>query len=247
MRSVRLQLEELQPVFTRVHEARLAASAEQLRDLHWEEWFKSTGTLDSDSALGDRLPSGSTEDEMRPVAQRDLALIREACEAYARHFAGKWVPTELDEIEAKVGPLTGSRRDIYLRVAKSIDREATTGTLAYALPDVPLSPLPHQRQDERIRREGELALQIRILQGELSAIEDERRALSQSNGISGGLGALTFFALLGIAYPMALMSRRPVPDSPAARWSMVGAFVFGFAVFIGYLWRRVKTLAVRDG
>lgn len=247
-KSLGPQLDELALEWQRIHDERVAASAESLLDLNWDEWFGASGVVDLDDDFGARLPVGSTEEEMRPFAERDLALIREASEFYAKmpHTA---LPYDADELRIVAGPIEGHRLNVFLRVAKSLEREATSGTFLVSTAGLvgPFEVLQRERQDARIRRESEVGLQLRMLRREIDAIDDERKALALDPGIRDGVFMLNLFAALGILYPMIIMSLRPVPNCGAARWSMVAAFIIGFVMFVGYVGRRAAALHAGSG
>lgn len=246
-KSLGPQLDELTREWQGVHDDRVAASAEALLDLNWADWFGMGGDVNLEDSFSARLPIGSTGEEMRPFAERDLELIREASALYAAtpHTA---LPFDADDVRALAGSIEGHRLDVFLRVAKSLENEAVTGAFSASRVGLvsPFEVLQRERQDARIRRESELGLQRRMLQREVDAIDGEQRALALDPGIRDGVLMLGLFAALGIVYPMIIMSLRPVPDCAAARWSMVIAFIIGFVMFVGYVGRRVAALHARS-
>lgn len=107
----------------------------------------------------------------------------------------------------------------------------------------PVDPSEVRRRDAAVDRRGELEVQMRVLQTDLRIVEDERASVAKAEGVWPGLGVLTVFAALGVIYPMVTMSRRPVPDGPGTRWSMVAAFIVGFALFMAYIAYYVRRVS----
>jgi len=101
-----------------------------------------------------------------------------------------------------------------------------------------------ERAEQRaaIALRDRLAAQLRQLEEQRDLVEDHLQRLVAPSGIGWGILALATFAVLGVAFPLALMAYRPVPSEWGWRLAVVLAFMLGFGLvlwFIAWQWRSL--------
>jgi len=86
-----------------------------------------------------------------------------------------------------------------------------------------------QRQDQRILQETDLVGRIRDIAASTDLVTSELEGVRRPQGVWSTLVSLAIFALLGIAFPLVVMTIRPVPDSAGVRIGLLLAFLVGLS------------------
>lgn len=230
----RLELaeKELSPIYTE----RLGVSVDWFDKAHLDEIIEQRGQIDIEAMTQESNYVGTTQDEMRSVVTSRARQVRDAFTSIESAVPNGPVG-DLDDLGIDVPE--GQER-VWLAVADAVReqrRPAGVSPLLSAFPIVlPSSEIEYHRQDERIRDERRLRSQVAALTAEIALIDEEMNRLG--NGlprIMMSIGILGYFALGSVAFPLALLARNRVTDSPAARWGVWGLFLSGLLLLIGFL------------
>lgn len=254
--SLQARLRELTDECRRVHQETVDHGFRVVVDEELRRWVRLKGEFDIAEKLQDaELPMGFDLDELVPRSEALVATIRSAWVRIEESF-GEWEepPTDIHELEDRIGPIDPVERDIY-RFGATKRREEVQDAKGYGtvLPTIPslVRSKYRDRLDASATRESELAHDRRTLESELRVAQADVWIAGQVTGVWPGLVVLALFAALGIVYPMIVMGQRPVPDDAVTRTSMVTAFVAGFLTFLVYVgtyaWKVTKEQAWDEG
>lgn len=238
--SLQARLRELTDECRRVHLETVDHGFRVVVDEELRRWVRLKGEFDISEKLQDaELPMGFDLDELVPRSEALVATIRAAWVRIEKCF-GEWEepPTDIHELEDRIGPIDPVERDIY-RFGATKRAEEVRDAKGYrsVLPTIPsvVRSKYRDRLDASATRESELAHGRRTLESELRVAQADVWIAGQVTGVWPGIGVLALFAALGIVYPMIVMGERPVPDDAATRVRMVAAFIFGFVAFLIYV------------
>ncbi len=95
-------------------------------------------------------------------------------------------------------------------------------------------------QDRRIAQVSELSARLQALDSEDDIIARQLAQVASPRGVYSGIAVLTYFALVGIVFPLALMASRPVAGSLVIRRLVLIAFATGLFSVLGYLFWLVS-------
>lgn len=109
-----------------------------------------------------------------------------------------------------------------------------------------LEPMPTVARGPTVReRIGMLELELRALEVERSNLDGQLTRIAKPSGIGRGVAILAYFATVGIAFPVSLM---PVDRLDSwVRLAVIGSFVSGLALVIGYVIWLARTLSPPTG
>jgi hypothetical protein len=238
-------LRELRAVTWRdVHGERLAYSTTKFEDRWTEDAAVDRGQLDVDALLN-WIPRGSSEKEMRPVAERLLERIDRAYERVEAHFAGVEIPpTTVDELRNRGLDVPIDDEAIYKVVASVVRSRRPKPMTAfpsidYTLPSIVGNEawrrMDMERQDARIAQEADLRAELLSLEGQIEIVDIALARVSQPAGLWPGIAVLCYFAAVGIVLPLAYMASRPVEDSLLFRRLIWAGFVSGLVALLVYI------------
>lgn len=241
-----------QEEYDEVHGERLAVSTEWFAEHHKDALLEAHGDADVEALLEDFIPRGSSDREMRPVAERLVSSTKAAFAEILVKFPKTAPPLTGNELRQAGVDIPEGSEDIYVAVAAyicdHIPRPRSVGAFGFDsdfrpyTPEVPTPNIVLQRQDVKISREADLASEIRALGKEIDLLDEELSEIGKPEGIRWSIGVLVYLILAGIALPTILMALRPVPDGAFARIAVVAAFISGLVVLVIYLTFRVRSL-----
>jgi hypothetical protein len=226
-----------------VHEERFDVSRDWFVDHHIDGFIDAQGNVDIHDALADFIPRGSSEEEMRPVAEDLAERIRSAFQRVSGAFQGPEFPSgNLDHLRQAIGDIAEEDEGLYERVGAILANQRRSsigasfgGSLIPTRIAIPTQDIVYQRQDARISEERRLAAEVEGLEHEGQFVRNELHRFGRPEGVGAGVAVLTFFSIVGMAFPMVLMSLRPVPDSVPWRIAAIGTFLLGLLVLLGYI------------
>ncbi len=231
-RRLQLAEEELSLIYTE----RLGVSVDWFDNAHLEEIIEQRGQIDIEAMTQDSNYVGTTEDEMRSVVTNRARQVRDAFTSI-ESAVPKGPVNDFAELGLEVPE---GQEHVWIAVADAVReqrRPAGFGPLFSGSPIVlPSSGIEYRRQDQRIRDERQVRSQVAALTAEIALIDEEMSRLG--NGlprIMMSIGILGYFALGSVAFPLALLARNRVTDSPVARWAVWGLFLSGLIMLIGFL------------
>ncbi|HEY1702546.1 MAG TPA: hypothetical protein VGG75_22800, partial [Trebonia sp.] len=157
--------------YDEVHGERLDASTEWFEDRHKDKVLSKHGNADIEALLEDFIPRGSSDMEMRPVAERLVNSTKDAFSAILAAFpenvpppgtarelrqAGVEIPENAEDIYASTANYIADHRPSPRRQgAFDIGLDSILYTPANVTP-----PIVYERQDARISKEADLASEI---------------------------------------------------------------------------------------
>lgn len=106
----------------------------------------------------------------------------------------------------------------------------------------PAPTLVTSRHDAAIKQRDRLNEELRIIVGEVELLEFQLTARSQQRWLIYGFAILAYFSLVGIVYPLYLMTRNPVEASAAARITVLLGFISGLIALLTFIWSAVADL-----
>jgi hypothetical protein len=226
---------------------RLNRCLDLLERHHLDDVIKAGGSIDIDQALEDFVPRGSTDEEMRPFLEEMAAKVQRIFSEVEYAYLTGIPPDDFKSLRDVLPGADPADREIYEGVAEQVGRRRPSRSLVpftTAMPRmfIPTPDIVYERHDRAIERTKELRAQIAALDAEIGLLDEQAGRFARPDGVFNGLAVLSFFAALGIVFPMVVMAMRPVPASMPLRAGLIVAFVIGFAVFVAYLVTLVRSL-----
>lgn len=234
--------------FDEVAAERRAESFDTFRGWVDDRLVEERGVLSADLAreLLEQVPRGSSEGELRPYLEHLAARVRllvgvaekasspDNLSVQALQQSG----ADVDDDDAHLLRLVReAERENRRRSRATIDAVIGRGIL---LPsglgrEPAYRAVELQRQDALIAREGELRNRLALLSAQATISERELSAIRSPREVWVGLVALIYLAFVGVVFPLYLATRRPVPDSPGMRMTIVVLFCTGLAAPLAYV------------
>ncbi len=243
------------------HSRRFARTVQDFVGDHLKEAVDSRGVEEVDALLT-WIPPGSSEEEMRPVAEDLLREVSEVFTTLQRHVEnGGELSSEVEDLRSfgvEVPSDYVSER-VYGSVAtKMIEDRKKLARSRSSFPslDIPsigiTSPavvgrrttfeaLAIQRQDRRIEEERSAAYEVESLEQQIADVDEALRGLKTPD-LTSTVWVLAYLAAVGIVLPVVFMALRPVPSERWARWLVVGAFASGLVLLLWHMMARIRGL-----
>jgi hypothetical protein len=241
-----------QAEYNEVHDARLEVSTEWFVDHHRDAVLRALGETDVEALLEEFIPRGSSDQEMRPVAENLISSTRSAFAEINSKFPRDVPPLTSRELRQSGVTIPEGSEDSYEAVANYIDantpREPRGGGLFnFDFPYTPSSlvvtpPIVYERQDALISKEADICGELRALEKEMALLNEELSEFGKPEGVRASICVLAYLTLVGIVLPTILMALRPVPGGWITRVLVVAAFISGLFVLLGYLLLRLQAL-----
>ena len=232
-----------------VHAERLSVSVEWFRRNQLPDYVEALGNVDVHERLADFIPLGSSEQEMRPVAE-ELAVDVVAAFAALRGRYGPAVPRSLTDLLDDSFEIAEGSEDLFVEVLAKLDRDrprSAFDVLSY-VPDFTALGTDRrvERQERLIADELELAARLRGLDAALAVATAEVRRVGRPTDVWPVLVVLAYLALVGIIVPVALLASRPLSDSLAERRIVFWLFASGLLLLLGYMGRAALRLRAEE-
>lgn len=104
------------------------------------------------------------------------------------------------------------------------------------------SDFVHERHDAAIKERDRLNEELGVIHGEIELIESHLPAMAQTKRLVQGFLILSYFSLIGIVYPLYLMTRNPVVASASERTRVLYGFISGLVALLIFIWKSVVDL-----
>lgn len=217
-----------------VHRERVQVSQDWFREAHLERIVRERGMWTADELVSDFLPRGASVDEMTEYASTLMGLVDDAFLEINRVYNDVQFPIpdpkqlRADGVDA---PTSDEGDEVLAVVAAHIasQRRVAFGFDPSFVAMRQLSDQHVQRQDQRILQETDLVGRIRDIAASTDLVTSELEGVRRPQGVWSTLVSLAIFALLGIAFPLVVMTIRPVPDSAGVRIGLLLAFLVGLS------------------
>ncbi|HET9254886.1 MAG TPA: hypothetical protein VFO16_06745 [Pseudonocardiaceae bacterium] len=216
---------------------------------HLRRIVQARGDVPADSLVREYAPRGFLRWEAAKMASALTSKVQKAFTRIESCYPSTTEPpaTEFSELSERLGDIPTEDSNLYLEVARTIASERLVGdgfasNMLGERRTAAVTDDEYQNYEYSLEKEGKLAAQIDRLNVELNTLLGSLWWMTKLGGIRAALGALTFFAATGIAFPMVLMAWRPVPDTVWWRGVEVGVFLVGLLVLLGYFGWMIRNL-----
>ena len=242
-----------------VHRTILDRTQQLFRESHLKKIIEARGDLDTFEIVRDFDVIGG---ELSDISQYVLTLKELVKNAYAKLEEKYPHPTNPPEdwstLRYEGIPIESSHDgDIYGRVAVEIviqrDRqEAQANSFSATNTDsasTPISPLDTpkivlERHDTQIEKRGDLRSELNLIDSEISLIQSKLPSVTNPTRLRQGFGVLAYFGVVGILYPLYIMTKNPVTAEASARTRVFIGFVSGFVGLLIFIWKALIDLKV---
>lgn len=100
----------------------------------------------------------------------------------------------------------------------------------------------YERHDAAIKERDRLNEELSVIHGEIDLIESHLPAMAQTRRLLQGFVILAYFSLVGIVYPLYLMTRNPVVASASDRTMVLAGFISGLIALLIFIWKSLLDL-----
>lgn len=206
-----------------------------------DDYVRSRGQIPHEASLYRHRPPGATEEQLR---RWSTMLAEDVAEVF----------NSLDSARSPTDPSprvsTHFDRNALLRLITAFTAgESSRRKRPNSRRPSPEFPTPQlvAAQEALLKNERELIGALKALDTEIELREEQLSRLAATPHVWSGIGLLAAFAIAGAIVPLAMLSRRPVPHSPAVRTTVVIAFAFGVLAVFTYLAVLVRALQFDEG
>lgn len=244
---------QVEPSYDQAHAYRLRNSQADFFGWVIEEVVKADlERLDRDALL-EKIPRGSSADEMRPYLERIIRDVAKARARVAEHVRSDDDTTlDLDDLRKRGLVVTDAETDLYQHVVDHMaeglpSRSSPFGSFSSMVRASNLvSPASQatemRRLDDSIREEQELHSQKVGLDAEIARSERELELIGRPAGVVSAIVILGIYAVLGIVAPVVVMGVDPTRLDSWAKWLLIGLFVVGLFAVLAYIFWYARTL-----
>lgn len=240
LREARESLELARAEYEPAHRLRVEWSQDYFDDLALETLVEDPDT-DLDVLIAENVPKGSSEEEIRPYAER---LQRQVKTAYAEITGLLRVSDDkslaLDDLKGRGLQIPRSEVDIY----ESVFYEVVTELRSHSLYDSIVMPplvssgsreIEARRFDDAVRDEAELSVQMRARELEIQRLTAELRRFGRPTGVVSATWMLAVLSVTGILLPVIVMATDPTALALWAKVALITLFAIGLASVIAYV------------
>ena len=123
------------------------------------------------------------------------------------------------------------------------DSAPQKGTASEQIESTPAAPtIVSSRHDAAIKERDRLNEELGIIVGEIKLLESRLPAMAQQRWLIQGFVILAYFSVIGIVYPLYLMTRNPVVADATARETVLLGFISGLVALLAFIWIAVSDL-----
>ena len=211
--------------------------------------------FDEAELFRNRVPRGSSEDEMRPGYEDVRARVEAARnEIKTRLTEGDDRGTDLGDLEERGLVVGRGDERVYDRVMYRLRSQLpkrSYGMLGsfdpLLIPPMSFDPggTAARRLDESIRDEQNLLGRKVGLGQEVERLTGEIERIGRPVGVTPAIVILAFYSLLGIALPLVVMVLHLPTLKPWLEWSLLCALLLGLAAVLGYILWYSRSLSDR--
>lgn len=234
-----------------VSETILARTHQWFMDQHLSSFVQAKGKVDIDDIVKNFQIRGSDKSSTLQFA----LLLASTVERAYRDIEEKRNPSEISPNNSSVPRETGidkedsSEEIVYERVTEEITKQQNLVGLT-AAPDTsgdqevtkPSAPIVYERHDAEMAKQTDLRANIKFIAGEMALIKYRISSLIQPRRLIQGFLVLAYFGVVGILYPLYLMTKNPLSPLLITRTSVFVAFLSGFVTLLLYIVSAVMEL-----
>lgn len=122
----------------------------------------------------------------------------------------------------------------------SAPQKGTSSDQVESPPAIPT--IVSSRHDAAIKERDRLNEELGIIVGQIKLLESRLPAMAQQTWLIQGFVILAYFSVIGIVYPLYLMTRNPVVADATARETVLFGFISGLVALLAFIWSAVSDL-----
>ena len=236
---------------TEVSETILARTHQWFMDQHLSSFVQAKGKVDIADIVKNFQIRGSDKSSTLQFA---LLLVGTVERAH-REIEEKRNLSEISPINSSVPRDAGivkedsTEETVYERVTEEIAKQqnhvAPTSSLDISEDQEtikPSAPIVYERHDAEMAKQADLRANMKFIAGEMSLIKYRISSLIQPRRLTQGFLVLAYFGVVGILYPLYLMTKNPPSPLLIMRTSVFMAFLSGFVILLLYIVSAVMEL-----
>lgn len=250
--TVRDDLSHVGERFEGAHEYRLSNSQYAFYDAVIETVVTAEAGFDFEQVIAESVPRGSSVDEMTDY----LTGLVQRVDISRKNIAGHLDPSDsssvtIQDLEGRGMKVPERDRHLYDQVEEHVLSKLPKPKAQLGLFGERMNPLAgiripammnpaavvtdERRLDESIREEQELLAQKKTLEAEVKRLEVAIDQIGRPVGVTSAVWILAAYSVLGMVAPVAVMALFPTALDAWLAWLLVGAFVAGLALVVGYI------------
>lgn len=250
------ELKHLSVAYNEAHGCRLTNSQAVFRSRVTDDLIEADlATFDRDAFLADKIPRGSSAEEMAPYLDDLVAEIAQVKAAVMKHVRPGDVNTlELDDLRQRGLKVPEAQENLYysalngvteqLPAPRAYDGFSITAP-RFAIGNV-INPVSRsaelRRLDDSIHDEQDLRNRKTMLEGEVARLQREIDIIGRPTGVTSAILILAIYSVLGIVAPVIVMGLGLDTLAAWLEWLLVGLFVLGLAAVLAYIFWYARTL-----
>jgi hypothetical protein len=245
------ELKHVAALYDKAHEYRQANSRRDFYGWVINDLIKAgPATLDR-GALLDRIPRGSSAEEIAPYLDDlidEIAQVKATLEKYVRR--GDVDTLHIEDLRERGLQVPQAQENIYSCVADWRIEQLPRPSSGFAMSRVPFgnqifqaaSSAELRRLDDSIRDEQDLRSRKTMLEAEVARVKREIGLIGRPAGVTSAIVILAIYSVLGIVAPVVVMGLGWDPLAAWLEWLLVGLFVLGLSAVLAYIFWYAKTL-----
>ncbi len=141
--------------------------------------------------------------------------------------------------------ITRERQQNQIESEANLSMNVTESDIPEADSNENVRPSPnfvYERQDAAIKERDRLNEELGVIDGDINFIELHLPVMAQTKRLFQGFIILAYFSIVGIVYPLYLMTRNPVIASASDRTLVLLGFISGLIALLVFIWKSVEDL-----
>lgn len=257
------ELMQVTKLFEAAHEYRLANSREAFFGWVVDDLVKRDEDFNTEALLEKNIPRGSSLDEMAEYLDEIIQRIDAAISNVSAYLSeDETRDVTIEDLEARGMKIPAEDRDIYDSIECNLLDDLPEKTYDAGPHGLIINPVPYlrvppinspaitttemRRLDESIREEQKLQSRRSTLEAEIARLSAAVEQIGKPVGVTSAVWILGIYSALGMVAPIAVMAIFPTSLDPRFAWTLVGLFVVGLALVVGYMYWYARLLSQRE-
>ena len=185
--------------------------------------------------LSEKYPSPLSIPETWEQLKRDGLQIEDEDDGSVFQMVGTYI--ENTRYRAQKAKSEAAARRLNLPIINTSFRNFDMSSIKPKTSDIVL-----ERHDNAIKETERLSEEIEDLNGEIALLKERIPALEKPTRLIYGFLILAYFSIVGIVYPLIIMTRNPVVAGAPTRNRVLAGFCSGLVLLLGFIWNAVSDL-----
>ncbi|WP_416174870.1 MAG: DUF2207 domain-containing protein [Bifidobacterium crudilactis] len=257
------ELKHVTRLFEAARGSRLANSREAFFGWVLDDLVKRDEDFDAQALLEKNIPRGSSFDEMVEYLNEIIQRVDAAIANVNAYLSGDETrDVTIEDLEARGMKVPPEDRDIYDSIEYNLLDDLPEKTYDAGPHGLLINPVPYlrvppiespaitttelRRLDESIREEQELLSRRSMIEAEIARLSAAIDQVGKPVGVTSAVWILGIYSALGIVAPVTVMALFPTILDLWLAWMLVGLFVAGLALVVGYIYWYARRLSQRE-